>query len=157
MPKKLTLAGAVLVAALGVLQLVQPERTNPPHNRSASFEALAGVPAPVASAVSRACGDCHSNRTVWPWYSKVSPVSWLVARDVQRGRTYLNLSEWNLYSGEMSRLRLGEMCEVVKAGRMPLPQYALLHPEAKMSAAEVSALCAAPQPTANSTLNSRTD
>ena len=157
MRSKLLIAGAAVLAAFGVVQLVQPERTNPPHLQGSSFAALAGVPAPVAASVQRACGDCHSNRTVWPWYSKVSPVSWLVAKDVQRGRNYLNLSEWNLYSGEMSRLRLGEMCEVVKAGRMPLPQYTFLHPDAKLSAAEVSALCATPQPTASSTLNHRTD
>jgi hypothetical protein len=87
--------------------------------------------------------DCHSNETKWPWYSKVSPVSWLVAKDVKAGRAHLNLSEWRLLSDEMSKIRQLEMCEVMKKGDMPLPQYVLLHPDAKVTSAESVAACAA--------------
>jgi hypothetical protein len=137
----IVLAGAVLFFA--GLQVAQPERTNPPADPSAGFAARSGAPPAVATTLMRACKDCHSNQTVWPWYSHISPVSWMVAGDVRRGRAQLNLSEWNLYSPEVSRLRLGEICEVVKAGRMPLGHYKMMHPEAKLSAEEVSALCAA--------------
>ena len=69
--------------------------------------------------IGRACSDCHSNHTVWPWYSRISPVSWLVARDVKEGRAKLNFSQWNIYSPEMTRIKLGEICEEVKKGEMP--------------------------------------
>jgi len=132
---------ALLVIGAG-LQFIQPARTNPPTEPGASFEAVAR-PAPAATAaVRRACVDCHSHETKWPWYSKVSPMSWLVAKDVREGRAHLNLSEWNRYGPEMSTLRAGEMCEEAKAGKMPLWQYTLLHPQAKLGAEDISALCA---------------
>lgn len=79
----------------------------------------------------RACFDCHSDETTWPWYSNIAPISWLVQRDVIDGRRRLNLSEWR------GRLReLGEMSEVVRGGRMPPSYYVLLHPQAKLSSQE---------------------
>ncbi|MCX6619798.1 MAG: heme-binding domain-containing protein [Acidobacteria bacterium] len=86
---RIAIAGAALLAAFGVLQFVQPDRTNPPFDRTASFGAVSGAPRHVAAAVERACADCHSNQTAWPWYSRISPVSWLVANDVRKGRNYL--------------------------------------------------------------------
>jgi hypothetical protein len=65
---------AVFVALLAA-QFFQPERTNPPSDFSASFEAVAKPPREVAAVLARACGDCHSNGTQWPWYSRVAPVS----------------------------------------------------------------------------------
>jgi hypothetical protein len=79
----------------------------------------------------RACFDCHSNETVWPWYSNIAPVSWLVYRDVEEGRANMNFSEWKV------AIEPGEIAEVVDTGRMPLPQYLLLHPTAKFSDQEV--------------------
>jgi hypothetical protein len=137
---KAALAGLVVIG--GGIQFIQPPRTNPPAEPGASFEAVA-KPAPAAAAVvRRACTDCHSHETAWPWYSKISPISWLVAKDVREGRARLNLSAWNLYGPEMSALRVGEMCEKARKGEMPLWQYRLLHPRAKLTAADISALCA---------------
>jgi hypothetical protein len=76
----------------------------------------------------RACADCHSNETVWPWYSNIAPVSWLVQRDVDEGREEFNIS---LPGSEGD-----EAAEKVAEGEMPLAIYTLLHPEAKLSAAE---------------------
>ena len=73
------------------------------------------------------CGDCHSNETVWPWYSNIAPASWLIQRDVDEGRDEFNISEWN-------RRQEGEDAfEVYKEGEMPLKPYLLLHPEARLS------------------------
>jgi len=73
------------------------------------------------------CGDCHSNETVWPWYSNIAPVSWLIQRDVDEGRDKFNISEWN-------RTQEGdEAFEVFKEGEMPLKPYLLLHPKARLS------------------------
>jgi len=82
----------------------------------------------------RACFDCHSNETVWPWYSNVAPVSWLVQRDVDKGREELNYSERN-------RSQEGdESAETVREGSMPPRSYLLTHPEARLTDAEIAVL-----------------
>ena len=139
------LKSAVFAAVLlfVAIQFVQPERTNPPVDPSSTFEAVARPSPQVASLVRRACYDCHSHNTVWPWYSRIAPVSWLVADDVNEGRRKLNFSQWNLLGAEMSRTRLREACEEVREGGMPLWFYRLMHPEARLSAEDIEALCAA--------------
>jgi mono/diheme cytochrome c family protein len=79
----------------------------------------------------RTCGDCHSNRTRWPWYSRVAPVSWLVAHDVAGGREHLNVSEWH-----REQRHAEEAAEELRGGEMPLPTYLRMHPEARLSPAE---------------------
>ena len=130
---------AVLLAA----QFVQPERTNPPVNPASTFEATARPSPELAAIVKRACSDCHSHETKWPWYSKVAPISWLVADDVKEGREHLNLSEWAFYGPEMSRLKLKQACSEVRRGDMPLFQYRLVHSEARLSAADIDVICGA--------------
>lgn len=88
----------------------------------------------------RACYDCHSNRTVWPWYSKVAPVSWWVINHVNDGRRHLNFSEWQPLPAEKRREQLGEILEEVEEGEMPLASYVLGHPEARLSQADLQAL-----------------
>lgn len=145
MIKKVLKGGiGVLAAALLIAQFIQPERVNPPADPSASFEAVAAPSREVAAAIGRSCRDCHSNQTSWPWYSRVSPVSWLIAGDVKEGRAKLNFSQWNIYSPEMTRIKLGEICDEVKKGKMPPAYYLPMHPETKVKPAEVSAICAAP-------------
>jgi mono/diheme cytochrome c family protein len=131
----------IVVIALAVLaagaQFVQPEHTNPPSDPAASF----APPGEAAAIIERSCADCHSNRTVWPWYSKVAPASWLVAQDVKEGRARLNFSEWSRFGPEMARLRLKAVCKEAAAGEMPPFQYTLIHRDAKLGEAGVAALC----------------
>lgn len=78
----------------------------------------------------RACGDCHSHETVWPWYSHVAPMSWVVQRDVDDGRRHFNVSAWGPHQ------RHGDdAADELAAGTMPLPMYLLLHPEARLDPA----------------------
>ena len=79
----------------------------------------------------RACFDCHSNESVWPWYSNIAPVSWLVYHDVEEGRQYMNFSKWDTYKRQSH-----ELPEVVAEGYMPLPIYLVMHPEADLTNAE---------------------
>lgn len=132
----------VAVAVLIGAQFFQPDRANPPSDPNRSFHANGQSPPEVAGIVNRACRDCHSNETVWPWYSKVSPVSWMVARDVREGRIRLNFSEWGQLGPEMARSRLRSACEEVRKGEMPLWYYLPLHPEAKLTPAEIDTFCA---------------
>jgi mono/diheme cytochrome c family protein len=83
----------------------------------------------------RACFDCHSNETRWPWYSNVAPVSWLVQRDVDEGREEVNFSEWGTSLEES-----GEPAEAVAEGEMPPWYYTPLHPEARLTPEERQAL-----------------
>ena len=139
--RMLRVAFPLEVAVLIGAQFFPPARTNPVSDPESSFEAVARPPAEVASLVNRACRDCHSNETVWPWYSKVAPVSWLVAKDVQEGRNHLNFSEWGRLGPEMARSRLREVCEQVRGNEMPLWYYVPLHPTARLSQTEVTTLC----------------
>jgi hypothetical protein len=83
----------------------------------------------------RACFDCHSNETVWPWYSNIAPVSWLVQNDVNEGRGRLNFSEWGRGETEID-----EVGEVIRRGEMPPSYFVILHPDARLTAAEQEAL-----------------
>lgn len=142
MGKKTKVALVVVAVAAVVIQFFPPERTNPPSDPAASFEAVVKPPAQVSAIVARACQNCHSHRTVWPWYSRVAPASWLVVDDVVSARRKMNFSAWARMSPERSQEVLGDMCQEVKAGDMPLWQYRILHPEAKLSAEDVAAVCA---------------
>lgn len=82
----------------------------------------------------RACADCHSNETVWPWYSNIAPISWLIQRDVDEGRKAFNISEWGVRENEGE-----EAAKLVESGEMPLPIYLPLHPEARLSPQEKNA------------------
>ncbi len=98
------------------------------------------MPIEVRTLIRRSCQDCHSAQTVWPWYSYVAPVSWLVERDVRRGRDRLNFSSWSHYSSKQREKLLAEIASVVKNHEMPLPQYELLHHDAKLSETETDTL-----------------
>jgi hypothetical protein len=138
-----TKTALVTVAAIAVvIQFFPPDRTNPPTDPAASFEAVVKPPPQVSAIIARACQNCHSYRTVWPWYSRVAPVSWLVADDVSKARGKFNFSAWARMSSERSQEVLGDMCDEVKAGEMPLWYYRLMHPEAKLSGEDVTAVCA---------------
>ena len=90
----------------------------------------------------RACFDCHSNETTWPWYTNIAPVSWLTQRHVIEGREHLNFSDWNQsHEGhEDGDHEAEEMGETVLEGEMPIRNYLLTHPEARLTDAERAAL-----------------
>jgi hypothetical protein len=87
----------VIVVLLVVAQFFRPSFVNPPIDPTKTLVATTPVPANVESIFERSCYDCHSNKTVYPWYSKVAPVSWLLARDINGGRHQVNFSEWATY------------------------------------------------------------
>ena len=95
------------------------------------------VPADAAAVLKRACRDCHSNDTTWPWYSGVAPVSWLVIDHVRSGRRHFNYSEWTRYESEKARKILHDICEETRDGSMPIGSYLLAHREARLSEADV--------------------
>jgi hypothetical protein len=123
-----------------VIQLVRPERANPPSDPSSSIEARMKVPSDVATILDRSCRDCHSNETRWPWYSNIAPVSWLVADDVADGRKQVNFSEWGRYTPDEAKARLLYIAFAAQSGAMPKANYVRLHPSARLSSEDVEAL-----------------
>jgi len=127
------LLGLLVIGA--AIQFVPVDRSNPPVGTE--------VPAPanVRAVLRRACYDCHSNETVWPWYSKVAPVSWLVADDVHDGREHLNFSTWDRYTPEQQIKKLKQSWEQVEKGEMPLWIYMPTHRDAVLSMEDKAILC----------------
>jgi hypothetical protein len=120
----------IIVAALIVIQIPPLLfETNPPVIAEPQW-----VNPQTRALAQRACFDCHSNETVWPWYSRIAPPSWLVALDVFRGRRHLNFSEWGTASAETRGL--SEAVRQIQRGSMPPDNYLLLHPGAALSVAE---------------------
>jgi hypothetical protein len=116
-----------LIIALAAIQLVPVNRTNPP------VETEVPATAEARAILRRACYDCHSNETVWPRYSRIAPVSWLVALDVRIGRKKLNYSTWNQYTEKRQIKKLKESWDEVAEGGMPPRIYLPAHPEARLS------------------------
>jgi hypothetical protein len=130
-----------LILLFGAIQLIRPERTNPPVDQNLVVQEHLQIPTEIGAILRRSCYDCHSNETVWPWYSAVAPASWLVADDVAEGRKRMNFSEWGSYKMGKVLSVLEGICEETSEGGMPLKQYVLLHPSTGLSELEVKALC----------------
>jgi hypothetical protein len=139
--KWLKRAGIAIAILFAVAQVIRPSMTNPPVDESRTLQARAQVQPEVYAIMERSCNDCHSNKTTWPWYSQVAPVSWYLSRHVDQGRRQLNISDWAGYDNRRATRKLDEICEQVKTGEMPINTYLLIHPSAKLSEADKQALC----------------
>jgi len=132
MAKKLIL---LLVVLLVIAQLVPfPPAENPPIGEEVP------APAEVRTILRTSCYDCHSNETVWPWYSSVIPTKWLVRNHVQEGRGHLNFSTWEVYPPDRAARKLEEVVEMVEGGEMPLKSYERMHPGAELTSEEAARL-----------------
>jgi hypothetical protein len=140
MKKKLKWILPGLLAVFALLQLTNPTRSNPPV--APGHDLLASHPPPpeIAARLRAACYDCHSHETRWPWYSRVAPGSWLVVKDVKDGREALNFSEWPHDRPERAARKLKRISEEVDYRNMPPGKYTLLHPDARLTAAQRQAL-----------------
>ena len=134
--------GAVLVM-LAIAWAARP-RPIPPAagvDPSASLNRTP-VPPAVMSTLRRACFDCHSEETRWPWYAAVPVASHLIERDVTEARGQLNLSRWTQYNAFDRADMLDKMCQRASSGKMPPWQYRMMHSEARLPATDVARLCA---------------
>ncbi|MDP8990260.1 MAG: heme-binding domain-containing protein [Acidobacteriota bacterium] len=133
MIKKLLIAvGAAGIAAVGG-SLIHPFGAAVAYGPNQTIFREAQIDPETLALVQRACQNCHSQNTAWPWYSHVAPVSWLLERDVQQARSHMNLSQWQDYSTD-DRLRLLSVIgSAVRNRKMPPQRYLILHPEALLS------------------------
>lgn len=134
MNRKIVIAAVALAALLIAIQLIPVHRTNPPV--VADFDG----PSPVRVVIKASCYDCHSHETSWPWYSRVAPMSWLVAHDVEEARGHLNFSQWGTLDAKRREKLTEEIWEEVEEGEMPLKVYLLAHPDARLSEAAKATL-----------------
>jgi hypothetical protein len=127
------LAFAILFAAI---QLVPIARLNPPEASNPQ------APASIVRLLRRACYDCHSNQTRWPWYSFIAPASWLVSRHVAEARRRLNFSEWDAYASDPDTAshKLAQIADQVASGKMAPWYYRAMHPGARLNVAQRQAL-----------------
>ena len=119
--------GIGLIVALVLVQFIPVARSNPPERSTAI------APSNAQAALQRACYNCHSNETVWPWYSKIAPVAFLIVRDVTEGRREVNFSLWDQYDDQRKARKKKDIIKEVERGDMPPWYYTPLHPDAKLS------------------------
>lgn len=139
--KAIKIVVVLLVIAFATLQVFQVDRTNPPIIEAETLAAAVNVPENVQAIFDRSCNDCHSNNTVYPWYSKVQPSGWFVKDHIDDGRRHLNFSVFNTYEQKRKVKKLEEICEQVESKEMPLPSYLWLHRDAAMRDGEAKILC----------------
>ena len=142
---KKVILGLIALMAAGVagsllIQLIPygHNHTNPPVVQEPNWDSPR-----TRELAKRACFDCHSNESTWPWYSNIAPVSWLVQHDVEEGRSALTFSDWRV-----SR-RTEELAEIVLEGEMPPATYLIMHPQAKLSTNEKQELASGLMATAS--------
>ena len=132
----------LLITAFVVIQFVGIEKTNPEFDSSTDFIVMENPPEDVAQMLRSACYDCHSNETIWPWYSNIAPISWMLEEHVIDGRDNLNLNFWAEFDEEDRVYVIEEMIEEMEEGEMPIPGYLITHSAAKLSDAQKEKLFA---------------
>ncbi len=141
MKRILKIVVIVFVGAFIAAQFFRPDRTNPPIVQVETLEATTDVPDNVAQILKRSCKDCHSNQTIYPWYSNLTPFSWLLKNHIDEGRAELNFSVWNTYDAKKKSRKLDEICDQVSSGEMPHSQYLWIHRDAILSDDDKKLLC----------------
>ncbi len=130
-----------IVVLLAAMQFRRPDYNLPPSVSEASLDAIHHPDPQIRSMLDRSCNACHSVQARIPWYGHIWPASELLQSDVRRGRAYLDFSNWDHLSPEMSRIRLLNACEAMRTGEMPLWYYRPMHPGAAPKSAEVNVFC----------------
>ena len=138
------LISMALVFAVAVGFAFRRSPVNPPVTPNMSMEVALRPPPGVSKMLRRACYDCHSNETRWPWYIRVPGLGNMLERDVRNARSAFNFSEWA--AGPYRKPRVGAtmllgMCAAIREGQMPRKNYQYLHPDAKPSPAEIEEFC----------------
>jgi hypothetical protein len=133
MVKKIVL---VLLVVLVVIQFFRPKKNISAAKNANDITTIATVPDDVQTILNKACNDCHSNNTRYPWYAEIQPVAWWLNDHVQDGKKHLNYSEFASYPLRKQYKKLDETIEMVKEGEMPLSSYTIVHKDADLTADE---------------------
>lgn len=125
--------GLIVLVVIIAIQFIQPARNESGKALSSDISKVYNVPAPVHSVLKNTCYDCHSNNTNYPWYSNIQPFGWWLASHIKRGKEELNFSEFGNYSERRQRSKLFSVEKSIEDGTMPLPSYALIHKESRLT------------------------
>ena len=128
-------AGALIVLFI-LIQFFGTEKNKTTTLSENAIEKHYTVSPKVQGLLKNSCYDCHSNNTVYPWYSQVQPVEWWLASDIKNGKKHLNFDEFNSYTAEKKIHKLEEVAETVHKNEMPLGSYTLIHRQSKLSDAD---------------------
>ena len=156
--RKLAGLTSILFAFVFLGMQFVPTATMPKTSETTGIHMVQIVNPQVGAILDRSCQDCHSSHTTWPWYSRVAPMSWIVSKHVREGREILDFSDWANRPRSADERML--ICDAVSDGRMPLPEYTLIHRNAKLSKRDVELICkwaAAPSAPMTSQKVSRSD
>ena len=135
MIKKIAISVLILLV---VLQFVRPPRNLAEGISENDISKTYGIPDAVHSIFVEKCYDCHSNNTIYPWYTNVQPVGWWMNYHIEDGKKHLDFSEFKTYTDKKANHKLEELSEMVVDGLMPIESYLWMHRNAKVSSEEVS-------------------
>ena len=141
MRKRLKIGGLILLAGLIVIQFFQPEKNQGSKSLETDLIAVVSIPDSLAVILRKACYDCHSNHTAYPWYNKISPLSWYIHKHVKEGKADLNMSLFGTLDKAGKVSALSDIYDAVEAGTMPLQSFLIIHKDAKLSEDEIEAIC----------------
>src|SRR6476661_1255044 len=132
----------IVVVLLVLIQFIRPERNIHPGRQAAAIGEHYPVPAGVQSILAKACNDCHSNNTRYPWYANLQPVGWWLQHHVNEGKGKLNFDEFAGYTRRRQSRKMEESAELIEKGAMPLDSYTWIHKDAVLSGEERATLVA---------------
>ena len=124
-----------------VIQFFPPKKNDNLVNPQNDIVFKLEIPQPVKKKIVDACYDCHSNKTAYPFYNRIAPVSWLLAKDVRDGKEHLNFSEWAAYNRKEQIKLLTKICDEITAREMPLKSYVFMHSKAIINKNELDEIC----------------
>lgn len=140
MKRGIKIGGLLFIAVLVLIQFFRPEKNQALTEQEYDLLQVTSVPDSLASILRASCYDCHSNHTNYPWYSRISPVSWYLDKHIRDGKEGLNLSEYGLLDKAEKIGVMSDIYDAVEAGTMPLQSYMVIHGEARLSPEEIDAL-----------------
>ena len=141
MRRPFKLAAIVLVGAIFLIQFIQPERNLGSRESETDLVVFLEVPDTLAFLLENSCYDCHSNRTNYPWYSRISPVSWFMEMHVRDGKEKLNLSTFGNLEKNRKIGAIADICDELEEDKMPLKSYLFMHSEARLTQQEREEIC----------------
>jgi len=134
--------GLGLLAVLVIMQFIRPTRNTSTAESANEISKYYDVPADIHAVLKKSCYDCHSNKTVYPWYTNIQPVGWWLQDHVNDGKGELNFEEFGTYDQKKAKHKFEEIEEVIHDGEMPLASYTLIHRDTKLTPEQASALVA---------------
>ncbi len=136
----LIIAGSIL-GLLIIIQFFQPKKNDNITNPQNDIMFAVDVPSAVRQKIVSACYDCHSEKTVYPFYNRFAPVSWLLAMDIRQAKKHMDFSAWATYDKKKQIKLLSDICDELKAHDMPLKRYVIMHSKAVINKDELAEIC----------------